>query len=43
MRNYKPRDIDEFIRLADGKYQKLILGKPSRIYPKDEMKWKAFL
>jgi hypothetical protein len=42
MKAYKPNDIDEFIRLEDGKYQKLIFGKPSTLYKKDERIWEAF-
>ena len=43
MRNYRPSETDEFIRLEGDKYQKLIWGKPSRLFAQDEKKWKEFL
>ena len=37
-----PLDKDEIVRLIDGQYQKLIWGKPSRLFKKDEQKWEGF-
>jgi len=42
MKKYKPTELDEYVRLEDGQYQKLIWGKPSTLMKKDENKWLAF-
>jgi len=39
MKSYKPLSDDEYV-LLDGKYQKLIWGKPSSLAVKDEKIWR---
>ena len=42
MKSYKPLSDDEYV-LLDGKYQKLIWGKPSSLAVKDEKIWRQFI
>ena len=42
-KSYSPRQLDEFIIIPNGEYQRLIFSEPIQLKPEEVEKWKQFL